>query len=260
MRKSGRCHWVIGLVGLLFVLPPRATADEVAVAVAANFMAPMQVIAAEFERATGHRAVLAAGATGKFYAQIRNGAPFEVFLSADDETPVKLVKEGLAEGASRFTYAVGRLALWSAELGRVDGPAPLHQVDARRLAIANPRTAPYGAAAQEVLNRLGVAERWAPRLVQGENIAQAHQFVVSGNAELGLIALSQVWIDGRPTAGSLWVVPAEMHTPIRQDAVLLGKGRGKPAAEALLRFLGSEKGRAIVRRFGYDSELLPSRR
>lgn len=230
-----------------------ARADEVQVAVAANFALPMQRLAADFAQATGHRAIVATGASGKFYAQIRNGAPFEVFLSADDETPARLVREGAAVAGSGFTYAVGRLVLWSADRGRVDAQGEvLRRGDGRHLAIANPKTAPYGAAAQEVMRQLGVAERWAPRLVQGENIAQAHQFVASGNADLGFVALSQVWRDGRLTGGSAWIVPATLHAPIRQDAVLLAPGRGRPAAQALLDYLRSDKAQAVIRGFGYD--------
>lgn len=228
-------------------------ADQVQVAVAANFALPMQQIAAEFEQATGHRVVLSSGATGKFYAQIRNGAPFEVFLSADDETPARLAREGQAVAASQFTYAIGRLVLWSAVAGRVDAAGEvLRRGDFRHLALANPKTAPYGAAAVEVLQKLGLVEALAPKFVQGENIAQAQQFIATGNAELGFIALSQVWKDGKLNSGSAWIVPTTLHGPLRQDAVLLKPGQGKPAAEALLGWLKGEKSRALIRRFGYD--------
>lgn len=227
-------------------------ADEVNVAVAANFTAPMQKIAAEFERDTGHKALLAFGATGKFYAQIRNGAPFEVFLAADESTPAKLDAEGATIPGSRFTYAVGKLVLWSAQPGLVDDKgAVLERGDFRHLAIANPKTAPYGAAAMEVLRRLGVADRLADRLVTGENIAQTHQFVATGNAELGFVALSQVSGDGKAAAGSQWQVPTELYTPLRQDAAILAAGRDKPAARALADYLRGAKAVAIIKSYGY---------
>ena len=228
-------------------------ADEVQVAVAANFTAPMQQIAAQFEKDSGHKAVLAFGATGKFYAQITNGAPFEILLAADDETPARLEKEGLGVPGSRFTYALGKLVLWSADAGRVDNAgAVLRSGDYRHLAIANPKAAPYGTAAMEALGRLGVLPEVQPRIVQGENISQAHQFVVSGNAELGFVALSQVYKDGKLASGSMWPVPAELYTPILQDAVLLAKGRDKPAASALLAYLKGDKARAVIRSYGYE--------
>lgn len=230
-----------------------AAADDVQVAVAANFAAPMQVLARQFEQATGHRVVMATGATGKFYAQIRNGAPFEVFLAADDETPSRLTAEGFAVAGTGLTYAVGRLALWSPLPGRVDAAGEvLRRGDFRHLAIANPKTAPYGAAAVETLRGLGLLGQLAPKFVQGENIAQTQQFVASGNADLGFVALSQVIRDGRIASGSAWIVPAAMHSPIRQDAVLLRPGLGRPGAVALLDFIRGEKARATIRAFGYD--------
>ena len=230
-----------------------ADAGEVQVAVAANFTAPMQRIATEFEKDSGHKAALMSGATGKFYAQISHGAPFEVFLSADDETPARLEKDGLAVAGSRFTYATGRLVLWSPREGYVDDKGEvLKKGDFRHLAIANPRTAPYGAAALQVLGKLGLQPALTPRFVQGENIAQTHSFVVSGNAELGFVALAQVYKDGRLGAGSAWIVPASLHAPIRQDAVLLMKGASNPAAAALLKYLKGDKARAIIQSFGYE--------
>ena len=249
MRDAAVC-FALAAMGLV---ASAAHAGEVQVAVAANFTAPAQRIAAEFERDTGHRALLSFGASGRFYAQIKNGAPFAVFLSADEATPLRLEAEGAAVPGSRFTYAIGRLALWSAQPGRVDTEgAVLQRGNFAHLAIANPKTAPYGAAAVEVLAALGVLEGLKPKLVQGENIAQAQQFVASGNAELGFVALSQVWRDGKLSEGSVWVVPTRLHAPIRQDAVLLLAGRDKPAAQALLSYLKGDKARALIRSFGYE--------
>ena len=228
-------------------------ADEVQVAVAANFTAPMQKIAAEFEKDTGHKAQLTFGATGKFYAQINNGAPFEVLLAADEATPSKLIDEGNAVAASRMTYAIGKLALWSSQPGLVDDQgAVLRKADFAHLAYCNPALAPYGAAAVQVMKTLGVFDALAPKLVQGENITQAYQFVVSGNAQLGFVALSQVFKDGRISEGSAWIVPAGLYRPIRQDAVILDRGRGKPAADALITYLKGAKALAVIKSFGYE--------
>lgn len=226
-------------------------ADTVPMAVAANFTAPMQKIALEFEKDTGHKAVPSFGATGKFYAQIRNGAPFEVLLAADDETPARLIKENAAVAGSQFTYAIGKLVLWSAKPAIVDDAGEvLKNAGADHLAIANPKLAPYGAAAVEVMKALGVYDNWQPKIVTGESIAQTYQFIHSGNALLGFVALSQVLNDGK-IEGSAWMIPASLHTPIRQDAVMLEKGKGKPAAEALLKYLKTDKAKAIIRAFGY---------
>ncbi|MCQ4274423.1 molybdate ABC transporter substrate-binding protein [Stutzerimonas degradans] len=238
---------------LLLCLSFTASADEVQVAVAANFTAPMQKIAEAFARDTGHRAVLAFGATGKFYAQINNGAPFDVLLAADEQTPQRLEDEGQGVAGSRFTYAIGSLVLWSAREGYVDPQGRvLADGDFRHLALANPKTAPYGAAALQTLEKLGLRERLQPRFVQGENIAQTHQFVASGNAELGFIALSQVVEDGRIARGSAWRVPADQHQPIRQDALLLQRGEHNPAARALLDYLRSASAVALIRAYGYE--------
>ena len=236
----------------LLLAPLLAHAHEVQVAVAANFTAPMQKIAAEFEKDTGHRAVRAFGATGKFYAQIANGAPFEVFLSADDETPAKLDQEFLTAPNTRFTYAIGKLVLWSAKADLVDAKGEvLKKGGFKHLALANPKTAPYGAAAIEVLTRLGLMANVQDKLVQGENISQAYQFVSTGNAELGFVALSQVYKDGVVTSGSAWPVPGNLYTPIRQDAVILAKGRNNPAARALADYLKGDKAKAVIRAYGY---------
>ncbi|HEX2544982.1 MAG TPA: molybdate ABC transporter substrate-binding protein, partial [Ramlibacter sp.] len=190
--------------------------------------------------------------TGRFYAQIRNGAPFEVLLAADDETPQRLEAEGLARPGSRFTYATGQLVLWSAQPGVVDDHAAvLRQPPRGKLAIANPKLAPYGSAAMETLKNLGLLATWEPHLVQGENIAQAHQFVATGNAALGFVALSQVSEQGRITRGSGWIVPAKLHTPIRQDAVLLKAGASNPVAAVFLQYLRGDAARAVLRSAGY---------
>lgn len=238
---------------LALLVPLLARGGEVSVAVAANFTAPMQKIAAAFEQATGHKAVLSFGSTGRFYAQVKNGAPFQVLLSADDETPLRLEKEGLAVAGTRFTYATGRLVLWSPAPGAVDDKGEvLRRPGTGRVAVADPRVAPYGAAAMETLNKMGLAQSLAPRLVQGESIAQAHQFVASGNAAMGFMALAQVMVDGRIGKGSAWLVPASLHTPIRQDAILLATGRDNPAAAALLAFMKRDAARAIIRAHGYE--------
>lgn len=236
----------------IVVAMPCAHSEEVTVAVAANFTAPMNVIAADFEKDTGHKAMLAFGSSGRFYAQIKNGAPFQVFLSADDETPAKLAQEGLADAATSYTYAIGSLVLWSAKPGFVDPKGEvLKGGKFGKLAIANPKTAPYGRAAIETLTKLGVLSQVEAKFVQGENIAQTFQFAQSGNADLGFVALSQVMKDGKVTEGSAWVVPAEMHQPIRQDVILLSTGRGNAAAEALLKYLKTDKARKVIRSFGY---------
>ncbi|WP_434707225.1 molybdate ABC transporter substrate-binding protein [Pseudomonas sp. R1-1] len=230
-----------------------ALADEVQVAVAANFTAPIQAIAADFEKDTGHRLIAAYGATGQFYTQIKNGAPFEVFLAADDSTPQKLEKEGDTVKGSRFTYAIGTLALWSAKAGYVDDAGEVLQKNQyQHLSIANPKAAPYGLAATQVLAKLKLTEATQAKLVEGQNITQAYQFVSTGNAELGFVALSQIYKDGKVSSGSAWVVPAEMHDPIKQDAVILNKGKDNPAAKALVEYLKGAKAAAVIKSYGYQ--------
>ncbi|MCS4295658.1 molybdate transport system substrate-binding protein [Comamonas sp. BIGb0152] len=229
-----------------------AHAGEVSVAVAANFTAPMQKIAAEFEKDSGHKAVLSFGATGKFYAQINNGAPFGILLAADDTTPAKLAQEGKAVAASRFTYAIGQLVLWSKQAGYVDDKgAVLKTGDYRHIAIANPKLAPYGLAAMETLKNLGLTDQVTPKIVQGENIGQTYQFAASGNAQLGFVALSQVMEDGKLREGSAWVVPSTMHEPIRQEAIVLNSAKDNAAATALMDYLKGEKARTIIKSYGY---------
>ena len=228
-------------------------AADVSVAVAANFALPAKKIAEAFQRDTGHTARLALGSTGRFYAQITHGAPFEVLLAADDETPARLAREGLTAPCTRFTYAVGRLVLWSAQAGFVDAQgAVLKNGSFERLAVADPKLAPYGAAAVEAMTNLGAQGRLAPKLVQGENIAQTYQFVASKNAQLGFVALSQVVVDGRLTGGSAWVVPQDLHKPIFQAAVVLKRGQGQPAAIAFFNYLKGQKAQDIIRSYGYD--------
>jgi molybdate transport system substrate-binding protein len=229
-------------------------AADLSVAVAANFTAPMQKIAAGFEQISGHRVLLSLGSTGGFQAQIRNGAPFQILLAADDEVPARLEHDGHAVAGSRFTYAIGRLVLWSRNPSLVDGQGEiLRSGRFDRIAIANPKLAPYGAAAMEVLGRMGLIEAIRPRIVQGDNINQTWQFVATGNASLGFVALSQVQLDGRIAEGSGWIVPENLHEPIRQDAVLLKTGKDSQAAAALLQYLRSEAARSVMRAYGYRS-------
>ena len=237
------------LVGTLATLPVHA--EEITLAVAANFTAPMKLLAAEFEKDSGHKVVASYGSTGKFYAQIKNGAPFQILLAADDEIPAKLVKENVGVGGSQFTYAVGKLVLWSAKPGLVDSAgAVLKKGDFAHLALADPKLAPYGAAGLETLKALGIYEALQPKVVTAENITQAFHFVSSGNAELGFVALSQVLKDGR-IEGSSWLVPENLYTQIRQDAVILEPGKGRAAVEALMKFLKGDKAKAIIKSFGY---------
>lgn len=229
-------------------------AAEVQVAVAANFFAPMKAIAAGFEKASGHKAMLSSGATGKFYAQIRSGAPFDIFLAADEQTPARLDKENATVAGSRFTYATGKLVLWSARPGLVDAQGEvLRSAKFAHIALAAPKLAPYGAAAVETLTRLGLLAQLESRFVQGESIGQAFSFVSTGNAELGFVALSQVWENGKLKSGSAWIVPAQLHSPIRQDAVLLARGKDNAAAAALIAYLKSDAAKAVIRSFGYDT-------
>ncbi|MFA7239224.1 MAG: molybdate ABC transporter substrate-binding protein [Sulfuricellaceae bacterium] len=244
----------IRLFATLFVLMCAfsARAGEVNVAVAANFTAPMNAIAAEFARDTGHQAKLAFGSTGKFYAQIKNGAPFQMLLAADDETPAKLEQEGIGVPGSRFTYAIGSLVLWSAKADYVDAKGEVLKHGAfNKLALANPKLAPYGKAAMEVLTGMGLLDAVAPKFVQGENIAQTYQFIMTGNAELGFVALSQVMKDGKIAGGSVWIVPGQLHNQIRQDALILATGKGNAAADALMKYLKGDKAKAIIKSYGY---------
>ncbi len=235
------------------LLAVAAHADEVQVAVAANFTGPMEKIAPAFEKATGHKALIAYGTVGKFYAQIKNGAPFDVLISSDDQTPIRLEKDALAITESRFTYAIGKLVLWSAKPGLVDDKGEvLKRGDFHHLAIANPKMAVYGAAAVEVMKKLGVDGALEPKLVFGESITQAYQFTATGNAELGFVALSQIYKDGQYAPGSYWLIPPALYPQIRQDAVLLVRGKNNPAAAALLSYLKSDTAKQVIRAHGYE--------
>lgn len=239
---------------LLATLQVPAAAGEVTVAQAANFLKPMEEIGAAFERATGHKVRISAGSTGKLYAQIMNGAPFDLFLAADRRRPRRLEEEGLTVSGSRFTYAVGRLTLWSRDAGRLtgDGAAVLRRGSFEHLAIANPKTAPFGNAAIQTMEKLGLYAGLQSKIVQGENVGQAFQFVFSGSAELGFVSLSQVLdprIDG---AGSRWDVPQELYGPLKMDAVQLKRSAGNAAARALLDFVKGAQARAIIERYGYS--------
>jgi molybdate transport system substrate-binding protein len=233
--------------------PQAALAGEVVVAVAANFAGPLTKITEGFTAATGHVVKSSAGATGKFYTQIvAGGAPFEVLIAADDETPKKLVAEGHGVAGSNFTYAIGQLVLWSAQPGLVDDQgAVLASGKFSKIAIANPKIAPYGAAGVEVIKAKGLTDALTPKLVTGDSIAQAYQFVASGNAEIGFVALSQVAVPGKPVQGSMWRVPQSMYGEIRQDAVLLKAGEKNPAAAALLNYLKSAPAKEVIAAYGY---------
>lgn len=246
--KRGRI-FAAALVALATLGSGVARADKTHVAVAANFTEPAKEIAAAFRSATGHEAVLSFGSSGQFYTQIKQEAPFEAFLSADDERPKKLVEEGLAVAGSRFTYAVGKLALWSRDPNFVKGEETLKAARFDKLSICNPVAAPYGAAAVEAMKALKLYDALKPKFVEGANISQAFQFVVTGNAEVGFVALSQVADAAR---GSRWIVPQNLYSPILQDAALLRKGANNPAAAAFLAFLKGPEARAIILRYGYD--------
>jgi molybdate transport system substrate-binding protein len=228
--------------------------ETISIAVASNFAAAMNDIAAAFEHETGNKVEMIFGASGKFYAQIKNGAPFQIFFSADAEKPLQLEQDGLTVPNTRFTYAIGTLALWSANPELVDRKGKILKKNSfSKIAIANPKLAPYGAAAMEVLQHLELAETLKAKLVYGENIAQTFQFVESGNAELGFVALSQITEQEKIKTGSAWIVPAELHSPIRQDAVLLQTGKDSKAARDLLEFVRGDKARSIISSYGYQA-------
>ncbi len=248
MRKS----FILTLLFVAYATSLRA--EGAMVAVAANFSAPMQQIAALFQKETGHQIKLSFGASGGIYAQIKNGAPFDLFLSADQLTPQKLEAEGLGVPNSRFTYATGQLVLWSKQEGLVDAKGHvLQNKSIQRIALANPKLAPYGAAAIETMTNLGLLKELQSKLVQGDNIAQTYQFVSTQNAQIGFVALSQVFANGKITSGSAWIVPGNLHQPIQQDVILLRKGQDNKAATALLLYLKGEQAKKIMKSFGYLS-------
>jgi molybdate transport system substrate-binding protein len=239
---------VAGAIAMAAVVP--AHAGETHVAVAANFTDAANEIAQVFKEKTGHEAILSFGSTGQLYTQITQAAPFEVFLAADDERPAKAVDEGFAVAGSQFTYAIGTLVLWSRDPDRVQGARTLKGDDFAKIAIANPEAAPYGAAAVQAMQALGVYDQLEPKIVQGNNISQTLQFVETGNAELGFVALAQV---AQNEAGSRWVVPEDLHQAIRQDAVLLKTGADSEAAKAFVEFLNGPEAAAIIKDFGYGT-------
>ena len=234
-------------------LSAAAQAEVVQIAVAANFTAPARALAEIFARTTGHEAKLSFGATGAFYTQIKNGAPFDILLAADDERPIRLEKEGDTVPGSRFTYAIGQLVLWSAKPGFVDDQgAVLKGGNFNKIAIANPKLAPYGAAAVETMDKLGLAAALTPKLVTGESIGQTYNFIATGNAELGFVALAQVLDGGKLKSGSMWVVPAKYHAPIIQDAVILKRAAANPAAKAWMALMRSPNTQDFIRSYGYE--------
>lgn len=250
-HKGSKAVLALALVAGLGLASSALHAAQVSIAVAANFTDATRDLIPLFEQATGHSVKVSFGSTGKLYAQIQNGAPFALFLAADSLRPQKAEAEGLAVDGTRFTYAVGKLALWSPRPGVFgDAEAYLKQGDFAHLAIANPKTAPYGLAAQQVLTRLGVWEALQGRVVRGDSIAQTFQFTATGNADAGFVALSQVraWKDSEAT---LWEVPQAYYAPIEQQAVLLERGERNPAARELLEFLKSDAARAVITGYGY---------
>ena len=249
-----RLHRLLALTAAL-AFTTLARADVVQVAVAANFTAPARALAEVFARTTGHEARLSFGATGAFYTQIKNGAPFDVLLAADNERPARLEKEGDTVPGSRFTYATGQLVLWSAKPGFVDDQgAVLKGGHFGKIAIANPKNAPYGAAAVEAMEKLGLAATLQPKLVTGESIGQTYNFIATGNAELGFVALAQVLDGGKLKSGSMWVVPAQYHAPIIQDAVILKRAANNPAAKAWMELLKTPQSKALIRSYGYEAQ------
>jgi molybdate transport system substrate-binding protein len=240
------------LAGLLSIAP-LSYADTTLVAVASNFTKPRTELAAEFEKATGHTAQLSFGSSGKFVSQLENGAPFEIFLAADDKSVAKLKESGLIVAESRFTYALGKLVLWSSIANYVDSEGEiLSKSGFQHIALADPKLAPYGAATIDVLKNKNLLGKLQPLFVLGENISQTYQFVSTGNTELGFVALSQVSENGKLTSGSAWIVPQSLYAPIKQDAVLLTLGAENPAAKALLDYLKSAPALAIIKKYGYD--------
>jgi len=237
---------------LLFSNSNVVVAESLTIASASNFAETVAALVQEFEAKSDYEVRLILGSSGRFYAQISNGAPFDIFLSADREKPAALVTNGLALPQSRFTYATGRLALWSEDENLISGDSSVLSTDKyKKIALANPRLAPYGKAAMEVIKALSLSDDLRDKLVQGENIAQTYQFVSTGNAELGFVASSQVIKNGALTSGSVWLVPEDLHLPIHQDAVILAKAKENSAAHAFMDFLKASEGRRIIQSYGY---------
>lgn len=240
----------IALISTISIL---SHADDISVAVAANFTEPFKEIITQFEKQSTHTVKASYGATGAFYTQITNGAPFEVFLSADSTRPEKLITDQAAVKGSDFIYAKGKLALWSADVKTVDASGKvLASNNFNHIAIANPTTAPYGAAAVQTLQKLGIYDQLKGKLVTADNIGQAYQFTVSGNAEIGFVALSQIYREGKVSNGSAWIVPSTFYTPIEQKAVLLNQGANKKAAQEFIKFLKSKTAKDIIYKYGYE--------
>jgi len=253
LRSAG-----LAILGAIIALtaPGTARADEATVAVAANFAEVVEELETMFEADTDHTLIVTTGSTGKLYAQIKNGAPFDVFLAADQARPERLEAEGDAVPGSRFTYAIGRLTLWSPQAGRfgADGLAILEAADFDHMAIANPDLAPYGLAAKQTLQHYGLWDALQPKIVMGQNIGQTFSMVATGNAPLGFVAKSYVLSPRNDQPGSRWDVPAEAYEPIRQDAVVLKRAANNPAAQAFADFLRSDQARGTIKRFGYAVE------
>jgi len=250
MRHTPR---TLSILMLAVLAHASAFAADAQVAVAANFAEPIKAIGAVLEKTTGHTIKVTLGATGKLYAQIKNGAPFDVLLSADTATPEKLEKEGLGQPGSRFTYATGKLVLWSADAKRVDTKGEvLKAANLGKVSYANPKVAPYGAATVQVIDKLGLTAALTPKLVQGESIGQTFTFASTGNADVGFVAMSQVLEGGKLKSGSMWVVPQNLYDPIRQDAVVLQKSASNEAAQALMRLLKSPNIKDLIRSYGYE--------
>lgn len=251
MQMHFRGHAAAVLLFSLVNTP--VVAAEVSAAVAANFAVPMERIAALFHKENGHTVKLSLGASGKLYTQIKGGAPFDVFLSADEELPKRLLQEGQAVTGTRFVYATGRLVLWSVQPGLVDEKgAVLNSGKFERLAYANPVVSPYGIATREALTKLTMWNAMQKKLKKGDDVTQAYQLGANESADMAFVALSQVMRDGKVATGSWWLVPAELHNPIRQSAVLLSGSKEEAAAQALLAFMKSEKAKAVMRGFGYE--------
>jgi molybdate transport system substrate-binding protein len=239
---------------LTFGLAHNALADQIHAAVAANFTSPFKALAASFEQTSGHTVIASFGATGKFYSQITQGAPFDIFFAADRKTPEKLVTEGHAVNDSLYTYAFGKLVLWSPDPAKVDAEGKvLEKGEFAHLAIANPKTAPYGAAAEQALGKMGLADTLKGKIAQGESITQAYQFAVTGNAELAFIAFSQLK-DSGSAQGSHWLVPADLYDPIEQAAVVLKKAEGSAAVKAFVEFMRGDEAKKVIESYGYTVE------